>query len=108
MRPGQALLKPDLERSLLLINDLPGMNAQASLGSGSSSGTSKVTINTSEGSLLSGGIWADNFGNHYTGTWRGNGMLNINDPLKIGDQLRLNMTGSEGIIIRAIALKLFQ
>jgi hemolysin activation/secretion protein len=99
VRPGQALLKPDLERSLLLINDLPGMNAQASLGSGSSSGTSKVTINTSEGSLITGGIWADNFGNHYTGTCRGNGMVNINDPLKIGDQLRLNMTGSEGIIM---------
>jgi len=99
VRAGQALHKQALERSLLLINDLPGLSAQASLGAGQTPGTAKVTVNANEGPLLSGGVWGDNFGNHYTGNWRGNGMLNINDPFKMGDQLRLSMTGSEGILL---------
>jgi hemolysin activation/secretion protein len=99
IRPGKALIKQDLERSLLLINDLPGLNAQASVGSGTAPETSKVTVNANEGSLLGASLWADNFGNHYTGTWRGNGMVNINDPFKIGDQLRLTMTGSQGLLL---------
>jgi hemolysin activation/secretion protein len=99
VRPGQALIKQDLERSLLLINDLPGLNAQASVGSGTAPGTSNVNINASEGPLLGASLYGDNFGNHYTGTWRGNGMANINDPFKIGDQLRLTMIGSEGLLL---------
>ncbi|MBD9354713.1 ShlB/FhaC/HecB family hemolysin secretion/activation protein [Methylomonas albis] len=99
VRAGQALRKDELERSLLLINDMPGLNAQASLGGGTAAGTSKVTVNIKEGSLLTGGVWSDNFGNRYAGTWRGNGLLNINDPLRIGDQLRLTMTGSEGTML---------
>lgn len=98
-KAAQAVHKADLERSLLLMNDLPGIKAHATLAPGQQTGTSKMTVNASEGSLLTGSVWADNFGNHYTGNWRGNGLLNINDPLHIGDQLRLSMTGSEGIIL---------
>ncbi len=99
IKKGQAINKATLERSLLLMSDLPGIKAHASLAPGQAPGTSKLTINASEGPLLNGALWTDNYGNRYTGTWRGNGMLNINDPLKIGDQLRLSMTGSEGIFL---------
>jgi hemolysin activation/secretion protein len=97
VRPGQPLNEGSLERSVLLMNDLPGVTAKASLAPGSAPGSTGVQIDVSEGSLLSGSFWGDNQGNRYTGTWRGNGLLNLNDPLRYGDQLTLLLTGAEGL-----------
>ncbi|WP_298270667.1 ShlB/FhaC/HecB family hemolysin secretion/activation protein [Geobacter sp.] len=97
VRHGEPINEQCLERSALLINDLPGVAARASLTRGSAPGTTSVQFDISEGPLLSGAIWGDNQGNRYTGAWRGNGLLNINDPLRYGDQLSLLMTGAEGL-----------
>jgi len=99
VRPGQPINQQRLERSALLINDLPGVTARASLAQGSTPGTTSVQLDISEGPLLSGAIWGDNQGNRYTGAWRGNGLLSINDPLGYGDQLSLLITGAEGLIL---------
>jgi len=99
VRPGQPINQQRLERSALLINDLPGVTAKASLAQGSTPGTTSVQLDISEGPLLSGAIWGDNQGNRYTGAWRGNGLLSINDPLRYGDQLSLLITGAEGLIL---------
>lgn len=96
--PGQPLNEQTLERSVLLMNDLPGVHARASLAAGATTGSTGVQIDVSEGSLLGGAVWGDNQGNRYTGAWRGNGMLNANDPFRYGDQLSLLVTGSEGLI----------
>lgn len=96
--PGQPINEKELERSVLLMNDLPGISARASLAPGATQGTTAVKISASEGPLLAGGIWGDNQGNRYTGTWRGNGMLNINDPFSYGDHISLLLTGAEGLI----------
>lgn len=94
---GQALQNDKIERALLLTNDLPGINAKASLERGSSYGTTKVLVDVNEGPLFSGGLSADNFGNRYTGIWRGTGFVSINDPFGIGDQLGLTMIGAENL-----------
>lgn len=101
--PGQALSEKKLERAVLLMNDLPGINARASLAPGSTSGSTAVQIDVSEGPLFTGAVWGDNYGNRYTGEWRGNGMLNVNDPLGYGDQLSGMVTGAEGIIQGRVA-----
>lgn len=95
--PGKPLKEQALERSVLLMNDLPGVSARASLAAGATPGSTGIQIDVNEGPLLGGVVWGDNMGNRYTGAWRGNGMLNINDPLRYGDQLSLLMTGSEGL-----------
>lgn len=97
VRPGEPLHYDKLERSILLVNDLPGISAKSILERGSVHDTTRVLIDVAEGPLLSGGISTDNFGNRYTGTWRGNGYLSVNDPFGIGDQLQLSMTGSENL-----------
>lgn len=97
IKSGQALQSNQLERSLMLINDLPGVAAKGTLERGASYGSTKVLLDVTEGPLLSGGVSADNFGNRYTGAWRGTGFLNINDPFGIGDQLTLSMTGAENL-----------
>lgn len=98
VRPGQALSEKKLERALLLMNDLPGVKASASLAPGITPGSTGIQVEASEGPLFSGSLWGDNYGNRYTGTWRGSGMFSLNDPLHYGDQLYVLLTGSEGIM----------
>ncbi|MEI6639166.1 MAG: ShlB/FhaC/HecB family hemolysin secretion/activation protein [Chlorobium sp.] len=98
VRKGEPVNEHHLERSLLLMNDLPGITAKASLVPGTESGTSGVDIAVTEGPIFSGAAWSDNQGSVYTGLWRGNATLSINDPLRYGDQLTLLMTKASGLV----------
>lgn len=94
--PAAGAVRMDqLERVTLLMSDLPGISAHTNLEPGETSGTTRVVINASEGPLLSGAITGDNFGDRYTGVWRGTGQAAVNDPLGLGDQLSLSLTGAE-------------
>ena len=97
VQPDTPLNEPLLKRALLLMNELPGVNAIASLSPGTLPGTSNVEIEVTEGPLFSGSLWYDNNGNRYTGSSRGNTMLFINDPFHYGDQLSLALTDAQGL-----------
>jgi hemolysin activation/secretion protein len=94
---GQPVNEHELERAMLLMNDLPGIVAKASFVPGTKPGTTGVEIAVSERPLVSGGFWGDNNGNIYTGVWRGNAMLSLNGPLQQGDQITLMLTKSSGL-----------
>lgn len=89
---GQALSQPALQRSLLLINDLPGVKAGAVIQPGDTTGTSKLSVDVSEGPLVTATAQGDNYGNPATGTYRGNLAGQLNDPFGYGDQLGLATT----------------
>ncbi len=93
---GVPLKKEDLERALLLINDQPGITAHASLAKGDEPGTSKLLVNATQGPVVSGQLSVDNYGNRSTGTVRGNAILSLADPLRIGDQLTLGLSKTSG------------
>ena len=96
---GKAIRMADLERAALLMQDLPGVAAsRASLAPGTSPGTTRVTIDVTESPLLGGMISADNYGDRYTGAWRGTGRVTANGPLGVGDSLSLSVTGAEHTI----------
>ncbi|HLP02154.1 MAG TPA: ShlB/FhaC/HecB family hemolysin secretion/activation protein [Opitutaceae bacterium] len=95
--PGQPLREQDLERALLLINDLPGVVGRLLLEQGAAPGTTRVSLDVSESALLSGSVWADNFGSRYTGALRGNGVVFLNDPTGRGDQLSVLLSGAENM-----------
>ena len=97
MQAGQPLNEHDLERALLLLNDLPGITAKAVLEPGTTPGTTRLVFDVNEAPLFSGSLWADSYGNRYTGAWRGNGLLSLNDPLGIGDQGTVSVSGAEGL-----------
>lgn len=97
VRPGEPLDERALERSVLLMNDLPGVSARAALSSGREPGSSMVDFMVSEGALVSGVVWGDNQGNRYTGVWRGNAMVSLNDPGRYGDQLKVMATVASGL-----------
>src|ERR1035437_245577 len=95
---GQPLQEQSLERALELINDLPGVRGRVLLEQGSAPGTTRVSIEVSEASLLSGSLWVGNFGGRHTGAIRGNGLVFVNDPTRRGDQLSFLLSGAEDML----------
>ncbi len=93
---GEVAREDQLNRTVLLMNDLPGISARARLEPGDDSGETRVILTLDEGQLLSGSVSADNYGSRDTGTDQLNASLDVNDPLGIGDKLSLAATGSEG------------
>ena len=103
IQPGQALQNKQLERSLLLIHDLPGITPKATLERGTEYGSTKVRIDVEEDPLFKTSLSADNFGNYYTGTERANGHLTLNDPFGIGDIFSADVTGTDNLIQGSIS-----
>lgn len=97
VRPGQPIKEQQLERSLLLMNDVPGVSAKTSLEPGATPGSTDIRIDVSEGPLAQFALWTDNQGNRYTGGWRGNLMATLADLSGYGDQMTLMTTGTEGL-----------
>jgi hemolysin activation/secretion protein len=97
VEPGKSINERKLERTMLLMNDLPGVSANANLDAGTVPGSTSVVVDVSEGALLSGATWEDNLGNYYTGRWRSSVMVNVNDPSGCGDQISFMGTVSDGL-----------
>jgi len=87
-----------IERAVLIMNDLPGVNAQASLEPGDSPGSTRVVIDAAEGRLIHGVLSGDNYGDRYTGAYRGTGQVSINDITGFADSLSLYFTGAENLL----------
>jgi hemolysin activation/secretion protein len=83
-----------IERSLLLLSDLPGVEVRSTLMPGATVGTSNLDVQMRGSARLNGSIDADSFGNRYTGQYRGGGTLNVNDPFHHGDLLTLRADSS--------------
>ena len=96
----------DLERAVLLLNDLPGIDAKSYLARGTAPGATQIGIEAAEGPLFNGSAWVDNYGNRYTGVERGNLMLNLNNPSQQGDQANLMLTTTRGTNVARIGYSL--
>lgn len=81
-----------LERSLLLLQNMPGTDAALSLRSGTTPGTSDITVEAKAKNLISGQISADNHGARYIGENRLTTRLSLNSPYGWGDQFDLRWT----------------
>lgn len=79
VKTGRPVAEDNLERALLLTQDLPGMKANASLGPGAGLGDTAIDVALSEGPLFSGNLGLDNSSNRYTGRTRLTAGLNLND-----------------------------
>jgi hemolysin activation/secretion protein len=94
--PGQLIRQEDLERGLLLLNDLPGIDVRSVLQPGATIGTSNLTAELAEGPLLSGEADVDTYGNRFSGRNRLGGTLNLSDPSGYGDLLSLRAQAAHG------------
>ncbi|MCK5666924.1 MAG: ShlB/FhaC/HecB family hemolysin secretion/activation protein, partial [Thiotrichaceae bacterium] len=94
LKPGEIIRTNDIEKSILLIEDMPGIYSKVTLFPGVETGTANFHIETVDESLDSGNIDIDNFGGYYTGEYRLGGTVYLNSPTQHGDQITLRAVTS--------------
>jgi len=91
LKAKTALNNKDLERALLLINDLPGVTARGVLSPSTNVvGASDLTIIV-EHDKFDGQIGLDNYGSRYLGPWEVTGGMAANSLLGLNERLSLNL-----------------
>ncbi len=91
---GEAVKAGELERDLLMLNDLPGVEVKSTLRPGATVGTTDLDIRLEEGRRLTGALDVNNYGNRYIGDLRGGLTLNVNNPSGLGDAVALRGVSS--------------
>jgi hemolysin activation/secretion protein len=89
LHTGDIIRQYTLERVLLLLTDVGGVRINSTLSAGTAPGTSDLTIAVSNAQKITGEVSTDNWGDKYTGKYRGSILLGINDLLGVGDKLTL-------------------
>ncbi len=85
---GSLVTTERLERSLLLLNDLPGLKARSTLSPGVDFGTSDLLVRVEE-KTLAASMTIDNAGRRETGEWRLDVGGEIDNPFGHGEQITL-------------------
>ena len=98
VRPGSLVRQADLERTLLLLSDMPGVQVNSELQSGALPGTTDLLIRAQPSQAAVGATTVDNFGSKYTGRRRATATLIWNSPLRIGDAFTLNVLSSGALL----------
>lgn len=85
LNSGDTITIAPLERRLLLLSDLPGMDVKSTLVPGASVGAADLIVDITPGDLITGEVDVDNAGNRYTGEYRIGTTINFNEPFGYGD-----------------------
>jgi hemolysin activation/secretion protein len=96
LRNDQLVTQDALDRQLLLLNDLPGVQAHAALGPGSAPGTSDLSVDAQALPPVTGNLTLDDGGDRYTGRIRLGGNMAVNNLAGLGDQLSVGLLASDG------------
>jgi hemolysin activation/secretion protein len=94
--PGAPVNAARLDRSVLLINDLPGVTATGRLAAGIDETETDLLVNVDDGPLVNGGLEFDNAGARHTGETRLIGTAHLNNRLGLGDRADAVLLHSEG------------
>ncbi|MCB5247078.1 MAG: ShlB/FhaC/HecB family hemolysin secretion/activation protein [Candidatus Cloacimonetes bacterium] len=95
IQEGAHLSAKDLERGLLIANDLPGIQATGTLQSGSQEGLADLAVQVHDKPIFAADIGANNFGSRSTGRAQLVGGLSLNNLSGIGDQASLRLLAAE-------------
>ncbi|MFC4526323.1 ShlB/FhaC/HecB family hemolysin secretion/activation protein [Dyella halodurans] len=95
LQSGQLVTQQTLDRQLLLLNDLPGVQAHAVLGPGSQPGTSNLNVDAQALPPVTGNLTLDNAGDRFTGRTRLGGNVAVNNLAGLGDQLTAGLLTSD-------------
>jgi hemolysin activation/secretion protein len=87
IQPGDTLAQQQLERALLVSDDLPGVAVAGALSEGDASGQTRMKIKLTDEPFTSGDLTLDNTGSRSTGRNRAVANLQLSSPAGIGDQL---------------------
>ncbi len=92
---GAAVKLTEIERQILLINDLAGSRATLDLQASDEAGKTDIVLAQTQDPLITGRVEVNNQGMPSTGKNRTGVFLNVNSPLKRGDRLNANWVRSE-------------
>ena len=96
IRSGDLINETGLERPLLLLSDLPGVKVKSTLKPGAAVGTADVVVDVADdGHFVAGDVGLDNAGGRFTGEYRMNAGVSINNPSGLGDVVTLRGTASD-------------
>lgn len=103
LNKGDVIASAPLERRLLLLSDLPGVEVKSTLVPSAVAGASDLIVELDPGPRVTGSVYADNAGNRYTGEYRVGATVNLNEPLGYGDvaSLRALTSGFGLFYVRA-------
>ncbi|MFZ0009367.1 MAG: POTRA domain-containing protein [Steroidobacteraceae bacterium] len=91
---GAPVAEDSLDRSLLLLSDIPGVVVNSTVRPGAATGTSDLDVDVGSAPRYTGLAAVDDYGNRYTGVARGTGRLDVNGPFGEGDKLTVNLLTS--------------
>jgi hemolysin activation/secretion protein len=94
---GEQLNLKKIAQRILIVNELPGLRAEAQLKAGQKVGTTDVVINTSESKRFITNLNYDNYGSRSTGEQRVIASASLNNPFGVGDQVSITALKSEGV-----------
>lgn len=103
-RPG--LRERDLETALLLINDLPGVEARGRLGQGAAPGTARLTVEVDQAPPATVVLTLDSFGTPSTGRAQAGTRLTLRDVSGHGERWDIDLLVSQGTRLGRVALRL--
>jgi hemolysin activation/secretion protein len=95
-RKGAPLSSNDVDRALLLLDDLPGINVTGNLVEGQRTGETDIALAVTDTPWFSGNTSLDNNGSRSTGPDRLSLNLALNSPMGWGDLLSTNLLKTQG------------
>ncbi|WP_341317023.1 POTRA domain-containing protein [Paraburkholderia sp. IMGN_8] len=95
IQPGKPLLQRDLERTMLLLSDLPGVRVTSALEAGNVPGTVDLTINIEPARRWDFGVAVDNYGSPPAGSGRVGLVGRFKSPLMNGDNFDMNLLAAQ-------------
>ena len=93
---GEAININDLDRALLIADDLPGVTVQGSLMAGEKDGETLVLLQATDEPSFYGDATVDNHGSRSTGEFKKSANLTMASPFNFGDQLNLSALNTQG------------
>ena len=96
LQSGQPVENFTLERSLLLLSDIPGAQVSSTIQPGEQPGTSDLMVDVASAPRYTGTLGVDDYGNEYTGRARATGSFDVNGLLHEGDLLDFSAASSGG------------
>jgi hemolysin activation/secretion protein len=104
LQSGMFIEELELDRTLLMIGDIPGIVVTPNLKRGSVNATSDLLVLISPVAQVNGNISFNNYGNDYTGVNNFNASAAFNNPFNHGDILGVNaLSSGQGMDYQSIS-----
>ncbi|MEZ2354043.1 ShlB/FhaC/HecB family hemolysin secretion/activation protein [Caballeronia sp. RCC_10] len=95
IQPGKPLRQAELERTMLLLSDLPGIRVSSALETGSAPGTVDLSVTVEPVRRWNFAVAVDDYGAAPAGRWRLGAVGRLASPFGIGDNLDINLLAAE-------------